>query len=173
MEINLRKRLLVGVLYSPPSFNYFQEFDSVMSELLPYYPDVVMMGDLNTCMLQSTNRSKILCNIFNSYNLYLVNKEPTHHLPNSSTLLDLIVTSSPNKIYTHGQRDAYQFSHHNLIFAALNFKRPKKKPLVINCRNLTNIDKTVFQQEISKVDWNPLYRMPTVDPKLNILTQTF
>lgn len=126
LEVNLQKQFLVGVLYSPPALGYFQEFDSVLGELMPYYSDFIMMGDLNTCMLHSTNRSKQLSNIFNSYNLTLVNKRPTHHLPNSSTFLDLIVTSSPNKIYTYGQKDAYQFSHHDLIFASLNFKRPKK-----------------------------------------------
>lgn len=171
IEINLHKKFLVGVLYSPPMCSYFEEFDAVMAELVPIYSEIIMMGDLNTCMIRDSSRSKLLHNIFDSYNLKLINKKPTHHLPNSNTLLDLVVTSMPNKIFTFGQHDAYQFSHHDLIYAALNFKRPKFRRRVIKFRNLNIVDDIHIANRARVVDWKLVYQKPTLDEKVKFLNQ--
>lgn len=105
---------------SPHAFNYFLEFVFIMGKFMPYYSDVVMMRDLTTCMIQSEYLSKLLSNIFNSYNLNLVNGKPTHILPNP---LILILTSSPSKIYPH----PINFLIPTLFLLPLILSVPKKK----------------------------------------------
>ncbi|XP_045477868.1 uncharacterized protein LOC123683013 [Harmonia axyridis] len=128
------------------------------------------MGDLNNCMIQKTSRSKLMNNLLESYNLKLINRKPTHHIHNSNTLLDLLITSVPSKVVVSAQQHAYQFSHHDLIYAAFKFKCPKPIPRVIECRDLKRVDQTLLIQATRTICWESVYKTDSLDEKVKIFS---
>jgi hypothetical protein len=67
-------------------------------------PNIIIMGDFNIKMLNSTASRKL---ISLSQQLYLTQliSEPTHFTESSNSLIDIILTSNPLFIYTVGVGD--------------------------------------------------------------------
>ncbi|KAF9820505.1 hypothetical protein SFRURICE_009924 [Spodoptera frugiperda] len=88
------------------------------------------MGDFNTNLLASnSSRSRRLRCLIESASLHLLPLQPTHHnIVGEDSWLDLIITSKPNLVSSHGQHEAPGFSHHDLIFLSYVLKPPKVKP---------------------------------------------
>ena len=66
--------------------------------------DFYLLGDLNCNMLDGSNnhKSSTLTNILDIYGLSQLISEPTRITPTSRTLIDLCITSSPEKISNSG-----------------------------------------------------------------------
>lgn len=91
------------------------------------------MGDLNTDLFSSNSpRSRKLLGIIESTSLHALSLHATHHNNNSEdTLLDLIMTSDPSLVSSHGQYPAPGFLHHDLLYLpSYALKPPKPKPKV-------------------------------------------
>lgn len=168
-------KLLLGVVYCPPVINYFSKLETVLEEVLCDYSHHILMGDFNTCLVNDSSvtasRAVKLKNIISSVNLFLLPTGPTHHLPTSDSLLDLMFTSRFDLISTHGQLLAPYFSHHDLLYASYKLKPPKFKPPTVFMRHFKNIDMDAMGRDISNIDWSPLLNAQSIDVKVDIFNK--
>lgn len=126
LEIILKgAKAVLGVVYCPPTIDYFSSLETLLESVCSDYTHHLIMGDLNTCLLQDSSRASKLLKIVKSVNFSILPSGPTHFTSTSSKLLDLILTSSENLIASHGQLNAPGFSHHDLIYASLKMKSSK------------------------------------------------
>ena len=96
---------IVSTWYKPPNSpqDIFRQFESSIDKVDSEQKDFYLLGDLN-CNLHngSNHNSSTLTNILDIYGLSQLISEPTRITPTSSTLIDLCITSSPEKISKAG-----------------------------------------------------------------------
>ncbi|KMQ88324.1 rna-directed dna polymerase from mobile element jockey-like protein [Lasius niger] len=112
-------KLLIAVVYRPPNSGYLNEFFQVFMELHGNYRHSIILGDFNADMNTITFDSQQLRNFVTSSNLHLVPYESTHHLKDSSTLLDLCIIDNVEKLKDYGQCGVQE-----LAFAVVDRGRP-------------------------------------------------
>lgn len=157
---------MLGVVYAPPNSDYFDTLEQLLGTHLPEYEHAVLMGDFNTCLLQDNTRSRKLLTLTSSLNLHIPKLDPTHHVNDSHTLIDHILTSSSERIATHGQFTASGFSHHDLIFASYKLRIPKMKPKIIFQRNFASMDHEKLAIDAASTDWTQIERIDNIDEKV-------
>lgn len=162
---SLGSKILVGSVYRPHSHIDFSHFYSILSDITPLYNDVVIAGDFNSNIL--VDSSFAVC--MESYGLFTANRiSPTHFSSTNSTLLDLFFVSDSKHILTYNQLSASCFSKHDLIFMIYNV--PLQTPCnTIQFRDFRNVNWQKLQEEYSKIDWNCIYQMLSVDDQLTYL----
>lgn len=171
IEVDLGVKLLVGVIYCPPTLDYFSLLETELENLLSDYNRLLIVGDFNTCMISNDSRSRKLRSMIDSTNLNLLDLSPTHHTHTNDTLLDLILTTDTYLVSTHGQISAPAFSHHDLIYASVKIKVPKIKPLSLNQRNFKRMNVSQLESDAAAVDWMIIEQLDTVDQKVDFITK--
>ncbi|CAG9136903.1 unnamed protein product [Plutella xylostella] len=154
---------MLGVVYAPPNSDYFDALEQLLDTHLPEYEHAVLMGDFNTCLLQHNVRSRKLLSLTTSLNLHIPKLDPTHHVNDSHTLIDHIITSNKERIASHGQFTASGFSHHDLIFASYKLKVPKPKPKIIFQRSFARMDQEKLAKDAANTDWSQIEGMDSID----------
>ncbi|XP_022836858.1 uncharacterized protein LOC111364232, partial [Spodoptera litura] len=167
-------KIVIGVFYCPPSVDYFTEFESVLESLGSEYAHHVIMGDFNTNLLvHNSFRSCRLRHLIESACLHLLPLQPTHHnTVGEDSWLDLIVTSNPSLVSSHGQHEAPGFSHHDLIFLSYILKPPRVRPRVLFRRCFTRMDSEKLIEDASSIDWGPLMEAADVDTMVAVFNKT-
>lgn len=161
-------KVLLGVVYCPPSVDYFSSLESALDSICFSYSHHIIMGDLNTDLLKPTSHSVKLSNLLKSVNLSVLPLKPTHHnLDSPDTLLDLLIISRPDLVVKHGQLLAPGFSHHDLIFLAYKLKTPKMKPTVVWMRNFSKLDYQALKNDAESIDWIRVLSVLSVDDKVS------
>ncbi|CAH2211306.1 jg23237, partial [Pararge aegeria aegeria] len=157
------------VVYIPSStINYFVSFEQLLENLTPSYTDIIIMGDFNTCLLKNDSRSQKLRSLVSSINLDILPLSETHFPPNfDPSLLDLIISSNPQKVLAHGQLTA-PFSYHDLLFLRYNLRSPKRKHKVILQRNFKKINIEQLNKDASNIDWTSVYEATDINVKVKL-----
>lgn len=170
IEVTLKTtaRFLLGVIYSPPTIDYFSTLEQLLDLHIPQYEHFMIMGDFNTCLLRNDRRSSKLNNIVSSLDLTLLDLQPTYHLNDSHTKLDLILTRKPDLIAAYGQFPAPGFSHHDLIYASYKLKNPKCKPKIILQRNLAAVNWEKLCSDAGELDWDLLLNASDINEKVMV-----
>lgn len=165
-------------MYRPPDLSlprFLADFETIAANLIPSYSNVLIMGDFN-CNLLNDVLSEDFCPVVDSLSLEILETSATFHHPlRSSTRLDLILTSSADKIRTHGNMGAPGFSHHDLLYVAYDLRSPKAMSKVITYRDYRCLDLGKLHEDVSDIDWNLLYNMQSVNDKveeLGLIIQT-
>ena len=70
----------------------------------------------------------------------------------TSTLIDLILTNTPEHILSSGVIPT-GISDHNLVYAIRNFKPPKFKPTLKEVRDFKHFSETQFRNDLLQVPW--------------------
>lgn len=167
IELNLSsKKFLLGVVYAPPTIDYFGVLEHLLETHLPCYDNSLIMGDFNTCLNKDDYRSRKLKLLTSSANCTILPLNPTYHIHQCNSLLDLILTPNSCKIASHGQHPASGFSNHDLIFASYKLKTQKFKPKVILQRNLSKMDVEALRSDAINVDWQRVELAETPDEKV-------
>ena len=100
------KPFLVSTWYRPPqsSPDLFSTFERIIDKIDAGNLELYLMGDLNCNLLSEvvSNNSSHLLNIIDIYGLPQLITEPTRVTQYSSTLIDLCLTNSPDKISKSG-----------------------------------------------------------------------
>ncbi|KAG6439026.1 hypothetical protein O3G_MSEX000420 [Manduca sexta] len=70
--------------------------------------------------------SRKLLTVLDSAKLHVLPLQATHHnMDSHDTWLDLILTSAPSPVFSHGQFPAPGFTDHDLIYMSYALKPPK------------------------------------------------
>ena len=118
---------------------------------------MILMGDLN-CDLKKTlpdhHTSKLLlvCSLCSLYELTQVIGESARMTESTSTLIDLILTNTPEHILLSGVIPT-GISDHNLVYAVRNFKLPKFKPTLKEVRDFKHFSETQLRNDLLQVPW--------------------
>jgi hypothetical protein len=89
--------------------------------------DIFVVGDLNCNLLKSGPESDALNELCSSLNLFQLIKEPTRVTLQSSSLIDVILTSNTSLVVESGVEETH-ISDHFLVYSILKLKLPKKLP---------------------------------------------
>ena len=114
---------LIGCIYRPPDkHSFYMIFDDVLAKIWMKQKNIVILGDLNSDLLmkgklkEDTYLGRRLQKILNPYGLKNVINQPTRIAEKTQTIIDLIITSSPEKITVKGVSHL-GISDHSLVYA--------------------------------------------------------
>ena len=165
IEISLGStKVALGILYCPPTVDYFSCLEPVLESLSSDYPHLIIMGDLNTDISRDSHRTQKLLSLLKSTGLAYLQLFPTHHNINGNdSWIDHILTSADQLVNAHGQVPAPGFSRHDLIYASFALKIPKFISRTVQLRSYGRINLDNLSRDASGIDWTPIQQLHTFD----------
>jgi len=91
-------------------------------------------------------------NLLYKFNLKNVIDVPTRITGDSSSLIDLIITSIPSKISGHGACNP-GISDHHMVYATVYLRRVSEKPKLKLIRDFKRVDIKALQHEFASAPW--------------------
>ncbi|KMQ84053.1 reverse transcriptase-9 [Lasius niger] len=161
-------KLLLAVVYRPPNSGYLDEFFLQFLDFQADYRHSIILGDFNADMHQCTFDSHQLNTFVTASGLYLVPFGSTHHLRNSSTLLDLCIIDDSDKLVDYGQHEVALLSAHDLVYIKYGVRVERRLGRCVVCRDWRNFDETAFHSDIRDIDWTSLFTSCSMDEKIEI-----
>ena len=139
--------------YRPPNchFEIFQQYENLLSFLDRFNYCIVVMGDTNCDILKVplSAETKRLDEIHSLYSLQHINTtEYTRVTSSSMTLIDHMLTNSPERVKTQGVIHV-GISDHSMSYMIWKSKHEGNSRM-INFRKLSGIDLDLFIGELSK-----------------------
>ena len=156
------KPFFVSTIYRPPNapgevFDYFETF---IKRIDDENKEMYILGDLNCNLLQERTLFNVPTSKFNSiYELYQLSQlinEPTRVTLASSSLIDHIVTNTPEKI-SHSGVIHTGISDHSLIYAIRKVRLLKKSNYFVEIRNTKHFKENNFVNELLNQHWECIY----------------
>ena len=150
-------KMAIGVIYKSPLIPY-SVYAAIHENLISVtykYEHCLIMGDMNINHLQPDSSP---CKFFTNYvtepfGLTQAITEPTRITSTSSTLIDIMLISSPENVKVQGVVDTPGISDHCLTFMAYSLKKPKFKPKMVSRRDFRNFNKNAFLHDMSIAPW--------------------
>ena len=133
----------------------------------------MLLGDLNydvTAKKRSPD-TKELCKLFNIYQFTQLIKSPTRITHSTSTTLDLIFTTSTEKIRNSGVLNC-AITDHSLVYAIRRAKIPKGPIKTVNCRNYRGYSTENFIAELHSASWDGVDTSLTVNESWSCFKDT-
>ena len=121
----------------------FDEWALFLSECDTENKELIIVGDFNCDVSKAlpdshTQRLKFLCSL---YQLKQFINEPTRVTSTSATLIDLILTNTPENILQSAVIHL-GISDHSLVYALRKFALPKSLPKYKDVRNFKNFNRS-------------------------------
>ncbi len=176
IQVNKNKSIIVCVSYRPPDC----PVTCIREELKPTYTEafllgkqIVVMGDLNCNLLKTASlEAKMLVDTCIELNLVQLIKDPTRITPRTTSLLDVIMTSSYSNVKNSGVIDT-GISDHCLIYCTIKLKINKPQCHYLNTRSYKNYDPVCFSAELLELPFFEVYFTDDVNVKLDLFNQLF
>ncbi|CAH1115143.1 unnamed protein product [Psylliodes chrysocephalus] len=142
-KVNNRK-FSFGNLYRPPDksvSSFLIDFGVILADIYTQFDEIICGGDVIIEFLDST------CNIvikFNNctdlFHMQQIINEPTRITATIESLIDNILISNQYTSYSHGNKEIYTSSNHQLVYCILDFQSDGGDE-IIHTRNLKGVDK--------------------------------
>ena len=137
------------------------------------------MGDFNTksknwCSQDKTSfEGKTIESITSQFRLYQLINEPTHLLENSSSCIDLILTSQPNLVVESGVHPSlHPNCRHQIVFAKFNLMISYPPPYSREVWHYREANTDLIRRAISNFNWEKAFHNTNVTKKLSIFNET-
>ncbi|CAB4030953.1 Hypothetical predicted protein, partial [Paramuricea clavata] len=163
---NSRTRMVI--IYRPPSSKtnqltnsqFFDEFCNLMEQLIILPGNLLIAGDFNYHVDNSTNPDTIKFNkILESFNLQQHVNGPTHKKGHT---LDLIITRIGDRLVTNIEIHDPMFSDHSAVSCMLQLEKPPLERAEIQYRKLRNINMDSFNEDLGKSNFSSDSELPTI-----------
>lgn len=130
-------KLIIGNIYRPPSAPSGSTM-CILSTINSFdkHHELIILGDFNNNWLDRSSANDR--NLFGSVNLTQLIMEPTRVDNRSSTLIDWILVTNPDRIIKSGVLSDC-LSDHSIIFCVWEMKTPSTTPKYKQCKIL-NVD---------------------------------
>lgn len=102
----------------------------------------------------------------------IINSEPTFFHNSGSSVLDLLLTDTPESVLKFNQISMPGISKHDLIFASLNFTSTKCESGYWY-RDYVNFDSTSLHEAFFRIDWNSYFCVDDPDILANMMNNHF
>ncbi|CAH3195121.1 unnamed protein product, partial [Porites evermanni] len=126
----------------------------MLSTVSPEDKECILTGDINCNYLVPSDHKEIK-SILASYGLKQLISTPTRITRESKTLIDIICSNEPEKIFSVK------------VISAVN--NVKIHPRIITCRNFTNYDPKLFCEELESMNFNQVFASSCVNTAWSIL----
>ena len=151
IELKVRQQtVIVAALYRPPSvhvMNLQNVIQTLCDKCLASNCSLYIIGDLNVNFKNSVHS---LSDVMSAYDLHnMVNQPTCFKNPSNPTILDVILTPTPRRLFSCINLNTDVSDFHNLIAVAtrLNVSRNNKRKF--KYRSYKNFDKAAFQYDLS------------------------
>ena len=164
-----QETFLVGSFYRPPDarVSYWDLIDDSIKLAMSTPYKLVILGDFNADCKDSTHPH--VQRILNLNSLHQVVTEPTHYLPDSTTLIDLILTPNPSLIDKVGVL-APVCSKHCCPYVEIINNTPKVIKFKRTVYNYSLLNEVKYLDELQAVDWQNIADCETVDMAADFFT---
>lgn len=159
------KHLIIGNIYRPPN-SPSESINNILATInsLNCSDELIILGDFNRNWLdRSSVKEK---NLLESLNLTQLIQEPTRVTGSSSSLLDWILVTHPNRIADSGIL-ADCFSDHSVIFCVWKIRLPRLPSKIIKVRRHKNFSEDYFIHDLLNINWSRLELIPYVEDAWN------
>ena len=156
------KPFLATTVYRPPSSlpEFFDDFEKLIKAIDNENKEMYILGDLNCNMLKTDKDANIpkmkIKSLYELYQLTQMIDEATRVTMATSSLIDHIVTNTPEKISDSGVIHT-GCSDHSLVFAIRKISVIDKQENILNIRNMKNFNEEKFIEDLLKHPWEHIY----------------
>ncbi|KAL9692451.1 hypothetical protein quinque_005550 [Culex quinquefasciatus] len=162
-------RLLLFVVYNPPGNDCSNFLETKLAELATKYEDILLIGDFNTDLLRPSNKRSQFESVLRNFSICPVSEEATYFHNNGCSQLDLLLTTSAEKVLRFGQVSFPGLSQHDLIFASLDFD--VAEPLTTTTyRDYVNFDAQSLKDAVLCIPWNRFYEFSEPEESVDFFT---
>ena len=169
------KYIVLCVAYRPPDCTvscFVDDFMDNYSYALTLGKDIFVVGDLNCNLLKGGPESDALNKLCSSLNLFQLIKEQTRLTLQSSSLIDVILTSNTSLVAESGVEETH-LSDHFLVYSILKLKLPKKSPDYMITRSFKNYSSEAFKNDLEQLIWQYNSIDHDVNQRLDNFNQKF
>ena len=146
--------LAISESWLSPVSCFVDDFMDKYSQALTLGKNIIVAADLNCDMLKPRSPEAVaLQDLCDSVNLTQLIKDPTRVTETSSTLIDVIMTSSTDLVERSDVLKSH-ISDHYLVYAFLKLKISKPPPSYMKVRSYKNYDSQCFVSDLERVPWN-------------------
>ena len=170
--INNSKNVLIATHYKPPNNSKYlcHNFNDLFNESLSLYcsesKEVILLGDLNTDYLKK-NDNKDVKSIIHQNGFTQIITKPTRITRDTKTLIDIIATNCPANIASSTVIPT-SLSDHDAVACVRKINNKKFPKKVTRSRNYRSYDPEKLNEDLRRVDWNPVLSCPNVNDAVNI-----
>lgn len=162
-------KVLIACVYIPkPTVALLKILKDELKSFNNVYSDILILGDFNIDILNSSNLSRKYLNILDQLSLTIINTiEPTHFVSSTTTtstsLIDHIIvsTSRIDQVIVNSQING--ISHHDLIYLSYNIPQQTKINRSYVYRDFKNCDLQKLFSEVQGVSWREFYNFSDID----------
>ena len=175
------KSFVVGSVYRPPDSSQYlpTNFNNLLADALiavnEAFKEVIMLGDINANYFDKNSCKELKC-VLSSNGFKQLVKSPTRVTQDTSTLIDVILTTREENI-AKTTVTPLSLSDHDSIGCVRKLNHQKVDPRTITCRNYSKYDPEALKRDLSLDAIEPLYRINDVNKAWhflrNILTMLF
>lgn len=152
------KPFLISTWYRPPNstLEKMHTFENILECVDATGLDYYLLGDINCDLLHLTTMSQIstrLCNIFDTFGLHQLIKEPTRITSTTKTLIDLCVTNAIDCTTNSGVLHI-GISDHSLVYMSRKQRVIKSLPKICKVRSFKHFNEAHFKNDVSQMPWS-------------------
>ena len=161
------KPILIGTCYRPPKDkDYFSKLEkNILNSPTYMQQESYILGDFNTNVEgKYSSLNKALNGFMNLFNFKQLINEPTRVTVTSSSTIDLILSSDPDRVTQSGVVNI-GMSDHNAIFCSRKINKGFKlnKHNTCKIRSMKDFDQDVFVDKLRNVNWFDVLNCENVD----------
>lgn len=146
------ERFLFSVVYRRPQGHVLAEFFLKLLQFMPLYNNIVIMGDLNSNLLDPNSYyGNHLNALINEYSFFLVPSGASHHINFSDTWLDVILTNDNDNIIRFEKSAAPFICGHDYIIADLKLRNPQPVKETRRYRDFRNFNPEEFTKKMQTI----------------------
>ena len=178
------KKLFICHLYRSPSQNsdkftlFKQKWEQTLININACSPTIsLFLGDFNARNSEwwtgdiTNTQGKDIGDLSAQYGLHQLIDEPTHILPESSSCIDLIFSSSEALIMDSGVLPSlYPRCHHQVPFVKVNFKIKFPPAYQRKIWDFSRADPRVIKRAVDGLDWEGAFVGLSVDQRVSFLS---
>ena len=142
--------IVIVTLYRPEGpVEVFNKIEAMVSKITEEKKEFILMGDLNCNLMEDNSKTKHLVQIYDTYGMTQIIKDPTRTTSDTQTLIDHIVTNRPKNIAEGGVIPC-GISDHDLIYIIRSARIPKikKEPKVLTVRTHKNLSEASLLDDL-------------------------
>ena len=143
---------------TPDKHSFYTIFDDVLTKIWMKWKNIVNLGDLNSDLImkgkskEDTYLGRRLLKIVNPFSLKSVINQPTRIAEKSQTMIDLIITSSPEKITVKGVSHL-GISDHSIVYANIRVRKERAQRVFKTVNSYKNFNSEKFRKEVESAPW--------------------
>lgn len=164
------RKFAFGNLYRPPDksvSSFLIDFEEIFADIYTQFDEIICGGDVNIDFLDSTcNNVLKFNNCIDLFNMQQVINEPTRITATTESLIDIILISNQYTSFSHGNKEIYISSDHQLVYCILDFEIDEGDEIIYS-RNLKGVDRNMLQNFLYVTPFEEIFHMQDINDKVS------